>query len=99
MEIPQRVPWLRAIGAGMLTFLASWAAGIVATLLIIRSTLPAGPAPDDPTKGVGDAMMAVFWFYLGTALSFFGAVFVGYLVAVWVICRRVIRDAGFKHAR
>ena len=91
-RVPRGIPWLRTIGAGVLAFLALWAVGIVGTILAIRDTLPAGPAPDDPAKGAGEAGMAVFCFFLGVVPSFFVAAIFGLVVSAWVAGRQVFRD-------
>ncbi len=83
--------WLWAVTAGLLAFFGSWIGGVVAVVLAIRQIPPDVPHPTEAYEGFGDAMRAVFLFYLGTGLSFLVATVVGMAISVWVAYRGLSR--------
>jgi hypothetical protein len=79
---------LWAMTAGLLTFLASRAAGVGITILVVRSIPPKVAHPTEVYEGIEDYFDALFRFGLGVVLSFGAAVVVGVVVSTRIACRQ-----------
>jgi hypothetical protein len=90
--------WLWAVTAGLLAFVGSWLGCVVIVVLAIRQIPPDVPHPTEAYEGFGDAMRAVFLFYLGVGLSFLVAVVAGFVVATWVAYRGYSRGGEARHS-
>jgi hypothetical protein len=71
--------WPALLGA--LTFLGSFAAGILLTILVIRAIPPKVAHPTEAYEGVGDAMMATYYLGIGAFLSFSVAFYLAIKIA------------------
>lgn len=80
--------WVVAsVAAGLLAFAGTLAAGLAVTLLIVRAIPPEVPHPTEAYEGFGDAMTALFRFYLGAVLSLLVASAAGLLAGNRVASR------------
>ena len=80
--------------AGLFAFAGSLVTGLVVTALIVRAIPPEVAHPTEAYEGFGDAIMAIFRFAVGAALSVCVAFVVGLLtgerVAKWWGSRSVV---------
>lgn len=82
-----------SVAAGLFAFAGTLVAGIAVTVLIVRAIPPEVPNPTEAYEGIGDAMLAQFWFYLGGGVSLFVACSVGVVTGSWVASRWSTRIA------
>lgn len=68
------VQWLWAVTAGALAFVATWAAGVAVTILVVLALLPNRA---EAYEGFGDGVLALFLAGAGAVVSCFGGVVVG----------------------
>jgi hypothetical protein len=66
-----------SVAAGALAFAGSLFAGLVVTLLVVLAIPPEVPHPTEAYEGIGDALMAMFYFGIGAMLSLCVAFSVG----------------------
>ena len=78
---------LASVTAGLLAFAGSLVLGLAATVLVIWLYLRSGPQPTEAHEGIGDALLALYFFYIAAAVWLCVAVSVGVVVGERVATR------------
>jgi hypothetical protein len=82
-----------AVAVGLFAFVGSWAAGLLATVVLVWAIAPEVPNPTEAYEGFGDAVRTLFLFGVGAVLSLCAALVIG-LMAGERVASRLARPAA-----